>query len=237
VVDKFADEEVAAMQHAIQSVHRDKLWVCDVARLREGLEVTYVALFEDARLSLKRIEQGLYPHLERVVTSLLPDYQGEPIEAPAESRQVYPSAAPLSDFVTMDLSQPWWKIWFAGRPNPQERSKHLRALIEHDFLEVIGKLVEEARRQLNARIDHTMKKIQAVVSSLLAATGHRGQSAWIDQLGSDCVNAERFEQVELERKQRRAVSAKRLANFVTTGNELRALLRKLDLMWIENSGA
>lgn len=234
-VQTFAAEEAAVVRQAIEAEHRDKVWVCDVARLRQALEVFYVSAFDQAIASLKEVEGGLYPHLKSVVTALLPDYRDEPIEAPSEAKQVYPAVAPLSDLVTMDLSQSWWKMWLTARRDPEERSNHLRALIETDFQPVVAKLGEEAERQLMRRVDHTMKKMQVVSDSLLAAAERRGEGDAL--LVEQHAPAELTAQAELERRQRRVVSAKRLADLVATGNQVRELLRKLDLLWIENSGS
>jgi len=236
IVRGFADEQAAAVQQAMQLPHREKVWVCDVTPLREALEAAYVASFQEAVASLKGIEQGLYPHLETVVTSLLPDYRGEPIEAPPEPMQFYPSAAPLSNFVTMDLSQSWWKMWSAARPDPQERADHLRRLIDDDFLALVDKLAAELATQLGQRVDHTMKKMQAVGNSLLAAIDARTHSTGTDRGISDRTPSERQEQIAIDTRRRRADCAKRLSIFVAVGNELRELLKRLDLMWIENGG-
>ena len=76
-----------------------------------------------------------------------------------------------------------------------------------------------------------------MASGLLRATEHRRQSPLSSQPSVDSGKTERFEQIEQERKRRIAIGVNRLSNLVTLGNELRSILRKLDLMWIENSGA
>jgi hypothetical protein len=136
----------------------------------------------------------------------------------------------------MDLSPSWWKMWSAARPDPQERADHLRRLIDDDFLALVDKLAAELATQLGERVDHTMKKMQAVGNSLLAAIDARAHSPGTDRGASDRTHGERHEQIAMDSKQRMADCAKRLSIFVAMGNDLRELLKRLDLMWIENSG-
>ena len=81
-----------------------------------------------------------------------------------------------------------------------------------------------------------MKKMQAVGNSLLAAIDARAQSPGTDRGASDLTPSERQQQIAVDGKRRMADCAKRLSIFVAMGNDLRELLKRLDLMWIENSG-
>src|ERR1700680_4507513 len=79
-VRDFAEDQADALLRALP---RQKFWQCDVAPLREQLEGNYIAAVERIAAELARVEQFLYPHLRVIVTGLLPDYDGELLEAPA----------------------------------------------------------------------------------------------------------------------------------------------------------
>lgn len=165
-VREFADHQSAAMLDALEVNPKLRAWRCDVLPLREQMEATCMAAFEQAAADLTRVEQFLYPQLKVIVASLLPDYRGNLLEVPAWPQGITPSVAPLASKVAVDLGASWWQQWFAVRRTVEDRADHLRRLIEEDFLRITDELVREAETQLGQRVDYVLQRVNAISMGL-----------------------------------------------------------------------
>jgi len=145
---------------------------CNVVPLRVRLETAYLSGFDKLAGDLVRIESFLYPQLKAIVANLVPDISGGYLEPPTEPMQALPSA-PLSTTISLDLSERWWKHLFTTKPTPQEQANHLRQLIETEFGVIITELARLAQLRLTERTDHTLKRLNAVASGLVAGIDMR----------------------------------------------------------------
>ncbi len=228
-VREFADEQAEAMLDALEVSSRHRVWRCDVLPLREQMERTYVAAFEQAAADLTRVEQFLYPQLRVIVASLLPDYRGTLLEVPAWAPGVTPSVASLADKVAVDLGTPWWRQWFAVRRAAEERADHLRSLIEDDFLKIADVLVREAEGQLGQRVDYIMQRVNAISMGL--RTGIERRSANLARehaLLDGTADEETLMRFEDEQGRRAEACVRKQEAYAAALKELDAVLEMLD---------
>ena len=228
-VREFADDQADAMLDALGTDPKQRSWRCDVLPLREQMEASYVAAFEQAAADLTRVEQFLYPQLKVIVASLLPDYRGNLLEVPAWPAGATPSIAPLADKVAVDLGSSWWQQWFAVRRAAEERANHLQRLIEDDFLRIADGLVREAETQLNQRVDYIMQRVNAINMGLRAGIERRsvnlaGEHALLDGT-ADEQSLTRFES---EQRQRAEDCVRKQDAYAAALEELGFVLETLD---------
>ncbi len=229
LVREFAEKEAGALREALQERPRQAVWRCDIMPLRHELEEAYLNACEEATSDLDRIEQVLYPQLKLIVSWLLPDYNGSLLEVPAWPHGVMPSVTALGDKVTMDLGTSWWSRWFAGRKAAEERARHLRCLIEEDFLAIADELVEEAGAYLSERVDYVMRRVDAIGSGLRTGIERRGESLAREQTLLDSpAQGQDLERFEAEQKQRADTCMERQEACSAALEELVAVLEALE---------
>jgi signal recognition particle receptor subunit beta len=230
LVREFAEKEAGALRTALQERPRLAAWRCDIMPLRQELEAAYLATCEESTSNLDRIEQFLYPQLKLIVKSLLPDYDGSLLDAPAWPQGFTPSVTALGDKVAMDLSTSWWSRWFASRRAAEERARHLRYLIEEDFLKIADELVAEAQAHLSERVEYVMRRVDAIGNGLRAGIERRGdnlakQRELLNSAGEEC-GLERF---EAEQKERADACVRRQEAYAAALDELGGVLEALDI--------
>ena len=229
VVTQFSEEEARAMVVALQRRSHGRAWVCDAMPLRHRLEETYVGMFREVHSELMHIERILYPQLRSIIDSLLPGYGHQFIGDTTDHSEPYPSIAPLSDTVVLDLGTSWWRQWFAARPDPIERALDLKRLIRADFFPMVDELVEEAGRQLSQRIGRTLVRA-SVFGDGLIETIERRRAELAKELdgvfgaGAGASGLEAFEQEQLARAAQCSKRKEICSGFVV---ELQKLLNVL----------
>jgi signal recognition particle receptor subunit beta len=230
VVREFAEREAGALREALQERPRQSVWRCDIMPLRHELEAVYLGACEVAASDLDRIGQFVYPQLKLIVASLLPDYRGSLLEAPAWPQGVMPPVTALGDKVTMDLGLSWWSRWFAGRKAAEERAGHLRCLIEQDFLKIADELVEEAELHLRERVDYVMRRVDAIGSGLRTGIERRAANlAKERELIDSPAEGHDRERFEAEQKERAETCVQRQEVCSAALGELVAVLETLDI--------
>jgi Dynamin family len=229
LVREFAEREAGALRAALQERPRRPAWRCDVTPLRLELEAAYLAACEQTTSDLDRIEQFLYPQLKLIVKSLVPDYGGSLLEAPAWAEGLAPSVAALGDKVTMDLSTSWWSRWFAGRRAAEERARHLRYLIEEDFLKIAVELVGEAQAHMCERVEYVMRRVDAIGNGLSAGIERRRAGLTKEQALLDGAGeAHGLEAFEAEQEGRADACLRRQEAHAAALDELGGVLEALD---------
>lgn len=167
VIESFAQHACQEMIESTQKWSTRRTWKCNVMPLREELEKEYVASFRQIARELAEIEQALKPQLRALIDTLLPGYGPEGEEEPLPELEPYPSVAPLSDTVVLDLDVSWWRLWLAQRPDPAARAEQLAQLIREDFFALAGELVREAQAQFSNRIGRTLQSGTLIGDNLL----------------------------------------------------------------------
>jgi len=234
LVREFAERESGALREALQERPRQAAWRCDITPLRQELEAAYLGACEQATSDLDRIEQFLYPQLKLIVTSLLPDYSGSLLEAPAWPEGALPSVTALGDKVAMDLGTSWWSRWFAGRRAAEERARHLRYLIEEDFLRIADELVEEAQAYLLERVDYVMRRVDAISNGLRTGIERRGANLANERALLDgAAEGHDLERFEAEQKERANACVRRQEASSAALEELVSVLEALDIAQAE----
>jgi signal recognition particle receptor subunit beta len=176
IVRDFAQMSADQLAGAIANGVSTKSWRCNVTPLRTELEAAYLTSFEELANDVVRVEQFIYPHLQVIVSNLLPSYRGTVLEAPEAPVADSLSLSPLSDKVTMDLDTPWWTHWFRSRRSAQEHANQLRVLIETDFLPIVEQLVTDAVERLHERVGFTMQRANAIANGLLSGVEQRREN-------------------------------------------------------------
>jgi hypothetical protein len=231
LVREFAANEANTLLQALEESPRQCAWRCDATPLRERLEDSYTAVFDQAAADIDRIEQFLYPQLKLIVSSLLPSYRGELLEVPAWPQGLTPSMASLADTVTVDLGGSWWGRWFATRRAARERATHLRCLIEEDFLEISDGLADEAETHLRQRINYIMGRVHAIGNGLRAGVERRAENLAREQaLLNGAGDEDGLDRFEAEQRLRADACAARLEAHATILGELTGALDQLDSM-------
>jgi hypothetical protein len=229
LVRDFAEDQAGALLDALAAKPRLNAWRCEVLPLREQMEEAYLASFRQSAADLVRVEQFLYPQLKVIVSSLLPDYRGKLLEAPAWPSGDVPPAASLAHRVAVDLDMPWWQHWFAARRSAEERADHLRRLIEDDFFRIADALVGEAEAQLRQRVSYIMERINAISMGLRSGIERRSthlsrEHVLLDE-DADEDSLRRFE----EEQRRRAEDCVRKQDaYAAALGELQSILEMLD---------
>ncbi|NJO32010.1 MAG: hypothetical protein HC869_01610 [Rhodospirillales bacterium] len=228
-VREFADDQAEAMLDALEMNPKQKTWHCDVLPLREQMEATCVAAFEQAAADLTRVEQFLYPQLKVIVASLLPDYRGNLLEVPAWPQGITPTVAPLANKVAVDLDSAWWQQWFAARRPVEERADHLRRLIEEDFLRITDELVREAETQLGQRVDYILQRVNAISMGLRTGIERRaGNLAREHALLDGTADEETLTRFENEQNGRAEECVRKQDAYSAALEELGCVLEVLD---------
>jgi hypothetical protein len=228
-VREYADEQAETMLDALEMDPKQRTWRCDVLPLREQMESTFLAAFEQAAADLTRVEQFLYPQLKVIVSSLLPDYRGNLLEVPAWPPGITPSVAPLADKVAVDLGSSWWQQWFAARRAVEERADHLRRLIEQDFLKIADELVREAETQLNQRVGYIMQRVNAISMGLRTGIERRSTNlAREHALLDGTADEQTLARFESEQSQRAEYCVRKQDAYSAALDELNGVLETLD---------
>lgn len=169
IVERVAADECSRMMVAIRRREHNGEWAADMARLRAQLEAHFVESYQATESRIIEIEHVLYPQLRTIVDAIVP---GSGIQIRADYGQrvrTYPSVAPLSETAVLDLDVPWWRMWFAARPDPIARAGQLKQLILDDFLPATEELARKAHSELSARISATLQQAHAVSTGMLTA--------------------------------------------------------------------
>jgi hypothetical protein len=228
-VRDYADEQADALLHALP---RNRHWQCDVAPLRERLESNYLVAIERIAAELGRVEQFLYPHLRGIVSGLLPDYQGDLLEAPAWLVEPGPSTAALSRRVATDLGAGWWQRWLAARRPPIDRANQLRRLIQLEFFALVEELAQGAEKHLNLRVDYTMQRANAIGAGLrMGIDQRRDNLAGELTLLSGAGDEEALARFEREQRERASICVARRAVYASALDQLGDMLERLDAIY------
>ena len=233
IVTQFSEEEARTFVAALQQRNYGRSWVCDAMPLRYRLEEAYVASYREVYSELLHIERILYPQLKTIIDSLLPGYGSQFIGETANEVEPYPSVAPLTDTVVLDLGLSWWKQWFAARPDPNERALDLMRLIRADFFPMVDELVHEAQAVLAKRIGQTLVQACAVGDSLIDTIQKRRAELAREYDGVCGVNGgsaglEAFEQEQLDRVAYCTKRKETCAGFVVELEKLLTVLQPIE---------
>jgi hypothetical protein len=235
IVRDFAQTSADRLASAIANGVSTKSWRCDVTPLRTELEAAYLTSFEDLANDVVRVEQFIYPHLQVIVSNLLPGYRGTVLEAPEAPVADSLSLSPLSNKVTMDLDTPWWTHWFRSRRSAQEHSNQLRVLIENDFLPIVEQLVTDAIERLHERVGFTMQRANAIANGLLSGVEQRRENLALQaaplQGTTDPKAAARREREQTSRIQR---CVERQAMLIACCEELSSIQAGLNIIQTED---
>lgn len=229
VVEDFAAE---ACQEMVGSMQKKKLWrswICDVMPLRERLETEYVDSFRDITRELVEIERALQPQLRALVDTLLPGYGSKLEEHTAPEFEPYPSVAPLSDTVVLDLDISLWRLWFASRPDPHARAEQLSQLITDDFFPLVDELVREAQAQLANRIGRSVHSGTAIGEGLLQTIETRSAELLTEYEALHSHTTQKtFEQFQAEQEAKAVVCSERQGASAAIAAELEQLVKMFE---------
>jgi hypothetical protein len=139
--------------------------------------------FDQIADDLLHIEGFLYPQLKLIAANLMSDYPVACLEPSTVPLQPLPSA-PLSVTVALDIGEPWWKLWFATKPSPQQQADHVRTLISYECAAVAEELAHLAESRLTERVEHTLQRL-AVISDGVRTQIERRKTLLDTEYGGD----------------------------------------------------
>jgi signal recognition particle receptor subunit beta len=228
IVHEFSDAQAELVLLSQGRRTPNKTRGCNVIPLRERLEGAYLASFEQMAGDLVRIESFLYPQLKEIIAKLVPDFPSAFLEQPTAQLQLVPSA-PLSVTVAFDLDAPWWKLWFATKPSPQEQADHLRNLIDEEFATVVEELVRLAEIRLTERVDYTLQRLKAIGDGVLTGIERRkmllgAEVALLDGGGDE----QSLQRLDSELSERTHACTETVAACAMFGQELTHMIEVLD---------
>lgn len=169
IVERMAADECSRMMVAIRRREHDGEWKADLNPLRTALERHFAEAFRATETRIIEIEKVLYPQLRTIVDAIVP---GSGIQIRSDYGQrahTHPNVAQLTDTAVLDLDVPWWKMWFAARPDPAARAAQLKQIISDDFAPAAEQLARQAHAELSGRIAATLQQAHAVSSGMLSA--------------------------------------------------------------------
>jgi hypothetical protein len=141
---------------------------------------------------------------------------------------------PLSARVALDLGTPWWKLWFAARPSPQERAQHLRQLIKEEFYPLIDGLVRLVETRLTERARDAIARANALSDSMLAGIDKRKERLAAQyELLSGGGDKEAVRRLQDEQDQRAGALRETRTACAALGEELGQLMKLLDAATME----
>lgn len=147
-VRDFAESEGRQLRQAMLADGRGNLWQSDTGDIRRLLEATVITEFRRAEQDLWHLYTSVIPKLHELIDQFAAtaiDHRPPPM-ARIEGRT--PSIGALSRFVSLDLSEPFWRRWWASSKRPEEREAELRMLIREEFYEVVNTLTVATQEQL-----------------------------------------------------------------------------------------
>lgn len=147
-VRQFAETEGRELREAMASDVRGHVWQCDTRDIRRLLEATVISEFRRAEYDLWQLYLSVIPKLHELIEQFASSAQGQRPTPLARLEGRPPSISSLSRFVTLDLSEPFWKRWWSNSKRPEEREAELRMLIREEFYEVVNDLIASTQVQL-----------------------------------------------------------------------------------------
>lgn len=146
---KYAGQECERLRVALATSRSNGVWRCDTDGIRNLLEADVIANFKEANDELWGLYDYVVPNLERLLRAwqVQSDFRRGPKRRPPA---LPPSISALGQFISLDVSEPFWKRWLALGASADERADALRNLILREFRRVIDELVEATRAQLSS---------------------------------------------------------------------------------------
>lgn len=238
IIDHFSQEECRAMVTAMRRRDHDGQWRADLNPLREQMENRYVEVYRATESRIIQIERVLYPQLRTIIEAIVPGSGIEVHDDYPANPNPYPSASPLSETVVLDLDLPWWKMWFAARPDPHDRAADLARLIHADFGPMAEEMVREAQAQFAQRISLTLQQAHAVSSGMLTAIQERKSRILADyDAFSNQTQGQTVEAFEADQQERARRCTERQSACSLLGKELAKVLAYCQQTLLHDVGA
>lgn len=173
LIQSFASSEASIMTGAIQRRSHGSLWDIDLRPLRDAMEGRYYEGYQAIEHQVMDIERILYPQLRNIIATILPEYGISIGEEYAGRPEQVPSIASLNETLVLDLDIPWWKAWFARKPDPRQRAEDLIGIIQEDFHPIAEEMLNAISKQMTARAQRTLQQAEAVSTGMLTTVQER----------------------------------------------------------------
>jgi signal recognition particle receptor subunit beta len=165
-VQGFAELECEDLRQAIEGGQRSRVWKCQTTTLRQTLEQRFVSSCREAEREISKLESFIFPKLKQLLSRHYPQWR-QPGEDGGQGAGEPPSLSALSRIVVLDLEEPWWKRWWIGMRDPEERIAELDRLIRHEFYPIVDELVLASRTHLKAQQSSTLQRSTRVYMGLV----------------------------------------------------------------------
>lgn len=184
-VDAYAAEERDVLMSILLNGKPPRIWKCDSNALRRKMADEFLAAFHATEARVLDMQRKVLPKLSQLLNQMVANS-----EATAEPNLSYdaipaPAMASLSDYVSLDLDQPWWSSWWKAAPSASERGKELEDLIRLEFYAVVEELQRSFEGVIDSHIANTTKWSVGVCNNILQAILRRSE-----QINTDYANIE-----------------------------------------------
>ncbi len=149
---QYAAQESERLRATLATSRSTGVWRCETDGIRNVLEADVMANFREASDELWGLYDYVVPNLEKLLRAwqVKSEFRRGARQRPPA---LPPSISALGKFISLDVSEPFWKRWLALGASPDERAEALRGVISREFRRVIDELVEATRAQLTSMED------------------------------------------------------------------------------------
>lgn len=148
LVREYAETEGRELREAMRGDVSGHVWQCDTSEIRRQLETMVITEFRKAEHDLWQLYISVIPRLHELIEQFASHLKAERPNPLSRLEGEPPSISALSRFVTLDLSEPFWKRWLSLTRKPEEREAELRMMIREEFYGVVHDLTVAAQAQL-----------------------------------------------------------------------------------------
>ncbi|MEO1720605.1 MAG: hypothetical protein AAFR23_10330, partial [Pseudomonadota bacterium] len=138
----------------------------DTHRIRMQLRNIFDAQLSVASDAFDELETLILPELVRLLVSQAPQPNAEDYRLPSSQLVAPASLVPLSNPVSLDLGDPWWRRWWSGLMDKETQRQRLEALVQADFYPIANALEQAAFRYLADRQAQVVKNATTVFVTL-----------------------------------------------------------------------
>jgi signal recognition particle receptor subunit beta len=167
VLQGYAETECQNLRQSTAAGRRNRVWRCSTASLRRGLEECFVRAHKSAELEIGSFETSIFPRLRDMLREAHPHWTDQSDKPDRASAPEAPSLNVLGTVVALDLDEPWWKRWFAGRQTVDQQVDQLDRLIAGEFGPIIDGLIASSRARLKAQQSTALDKATKIYLGLV----------------------------------------------------------------------
>jgi hypothetical protein len=168
-VRSLARAERDTIEAQIRSGERIIMPRIDTIGLRHRLAGHFLSAYQRAAERLRAFEAEALDRLSRRFAGAVPDLDGILSLGAHPKAPPMPSLSPLAQAVALDLDEPRSYAWAQHSRDPRTAAAELSALIEAEFMELAGELIDATKRTLERDIASKVRRYRIMLHETLEA--------------------------------------------------------------------